>query len=62
MQNDNKHVPEFVLKDGDTAGIKIKTVKFYPQDIEKMEKMSLEERIAFKGKLKELGRYTYEED
>ncbi|MBO5739231.1 hypothetical protein J6R97_07820 [bacterium] len=38
-----------------------KKVKFYDEDIKKMESMNLEERVAYKAKLKAEKRYTYEE-
>ena len=34
-------------------------IKFYDEDLKKMETMSLEEKIEFKSKLKEEHRYTY---
>ncbi len=55
-----KHTPEFILKDGDTAGITVQKVKFFPEDIKKMRKMSLEERIAYKSELKRKGLYKTE--
>ncbi len=62
MNNNTNHIPEFILKDGDTAGITVQKVKFFPEDIEKMKKMSLEDRIAYKSRLKIEGKYTYEEN
>ena len=38
-----------------------KKVKFYPEDIEKMKNMSLEEKVEYKAKLKAEHKYTYEE-
>lgn len=59
--SDNKHTPEFILKDGDTAGITSKKVKFFPEDIEKMSHMTLDERIEYKSMLLEEGKHTYED-
>ena len=36
-------------------------VRFYPEDIDKMKNMSLEEKVEFKAKLKAEKRYTYED-
>ena len=41
---------------------KTKKVKFYDEDLRKMETMSLEERVEYKAKLKAERRYTYVED
>ena len=40
---------------------KTKKVKFYDEDLKKMESMTLEERVEYKAKLKAEKRYTYEE-
>lgn len=58
---DNEHTPEFVLKDGDTAGITVRKVKFFPEDVEKMAQMSIDERIEYKSMLLEEGKHTYED-
>ena len=50
--------------DSEMMGIEtaeIKKVKFFDEDIEKMKNMTLDERLAYKSKLKREGRYTYEE-
>ena len=39
----------------------VKKVKFYDEDLKKMESMTLEERVEYKAKLKAEKRYTYEE-
>ncbi len=48
------------LLKSETEGLKFKLVKlkFYPEDQEKMDKMSVRERIEYRRKLKEEGRYT----
>ena len=49
--------------DSEMMGIEtaeIKKVKFFDEDIEKMKNMTLDERLAYKSKLKREGRYTYE--
>lgn len=62
MQNNNiEHIPEFITQDGDTAGTKVRTMKFYQEDVDKMAKMSLDDMIEYKAKLIEDGKYTYEE-
>ena len=50
--------------DSEMMGIeisKIKKVKFFDEDIEKMKNMTQEERLEYKSKLKDEHRYTYEE-
>ena len=50
--------------DSEMMGIEIseiKKVKYFDEDIEKMKNMTLDERLAYKSKLKREGRYTYEE-
>ena len=50
--------------DSEMMGIEIaeiKKVKFFDEDIEKMKLMSDEEELAYMSKLKDEGRYTYEE-
>ena len=37
---------------------KVQKIKFYPEDEEKMNKMSVQERIQYKRKLKAEERYT----
>lgn len=39
-------------------GIKTTKVQFYPEDIEKLEKMSDEDAIKYKAKLIDAGKYT----
>lgn len=39
-------------------GIKTTKVQFYPEDIEKFEKMSDEDAIKYKAKLIDAGKYT----
>lgn len=60
-ENNNQHIPEFMTKEGSTEGIKVRTIKFYPEDTAKMAKMSLDEMYDYKSKLIEDGKYTYEE-
>ena len=50
--------------DSEMIGIEtaeIKKVKYFDEDMEKMKNMTLDERLAYKSKLKREGRYTYEE-
>ena len=56
-----EHVPEFIVRDGDTAGMKVRNMKFSKEETEKMSKMSLDEMMEHKAKLIEKGKYTYEE-
>lgn len=49
---DNNDIQEFEF----TA----KKIKWYPDDLEKMEGMTIEERIAYKRLLKQNHKYTYE--
>lgn len=48
--------------DCDNLEFQIQKIEFYPEDIKKMEKMSLDERIEYKRKLKEQERYKVIED
>lgn len=41
-----------------TMEFKTQKIKFYPEDIEKMKSMSVEEKINYAIKLREQGKYT----
>lgn len=41
-----------------TMKFKTQKIKFYPEDIEKMKSMSVEEKINYAIKLREQGKYT----
>ena len=56
------HIPEFITQDGDTAGMTVRVMKFYPEDEEKMAQMSLDEMMEYKAQLIEDEKYTYEEE
>lgn len=43
--------------DNDNLAFSVQRLKFYPEDQEKMDKMSVEERIQYRRQLKEEGRY-----
>lgn len=47
------------MKDEEMANMKFerKKIAFYPEDIEKMEKMSREEKMEYVKKLREDGKY-----
>ena len=51
---------EHVKNADDMGTMKFKTqkIKFYPEDIEKMKSMSVEEKINYAIKLREQGKYT----
>ena len=53
----NEYKPESITSDGDSAGIIISKIKFYPEDIEKLKKMSTNEAIVYKAKLIKLQKY-----
>lgn len=55
---EKKEIPSFIWGPDDYKGTKIIQLKFYPEDIKKMEKMSYEERILFKKQLMEQKRYS----
>ncbi len=46
----------------DNLQFKVKKIKFFKEDEEKMANMSLEEKIEYKLKLKSENRYTIVED
>lgn len=48
--------------DCDNLEFKIQKIRFYPEDIEKMKSMELNERIAYKRQLKENKQYIVLED
>ncbi len=47
----NEYKPESITRDGDNAGIIVSKIKFYPEDNEKLKKMSTKDAIAYKAKL-----------
>ena len=55
------HVPEFMTNENSSFGMKVRTMKFSPDDEEKMSKMTtFDEMYEYKAKLIEKGSYTYE--
>ena len=53
-----EHIPNSITTDDDLSGIKTTKIQFYPEDIEKFEKMSDEDAIKYKAKLIDAGKYT----
>lgn len=53
-----EHIPNSITTEDDLNGIKTTKVQFYPEDIEKFEKMSDEDAIKYKAKLIDDGKYT----
>jgi len=47
--------------ENDNLVFKRQILKFYPEDEEKMAKMSVQDRIEYRRKLKEEGRYTIDD-
>ena len=41
---------------------KARKIKWFDEDLKKMEKMTTEERIEYKSLLREKGQYSYEEE
>ncbi len=60
--NNEPHVPEFMTNENSSFGMKVRTMKFSPDDEEKMSKMTFDEMYEYKAKLIEEGNYTYEEE
>lgn len=54
---DERDLPNCVSDSGDCVGVTWSRVDFYPEDLEKMKNMTVEERIKFKRKLLEQKRY-----
>ena len=54
---DERDLPNCVSVSGDCVGVTWSRVDFYPEDLEKMKNMTVEERIKFKRKLLEQKRY-----
>lgn len=46
--------------DCDNLEFKVQKIHFFPEDVEKMKTMTIEERIEYKRKLKSEDRYTIE--
>jgi len=64
---DGKKVPKSELKFGtwdeaDMVGITVKHINLYPDDLKKMEKMSLEEAKIYQRKLIEENRFYYDNE
>ena len=53
------HIPEFITKDGDTAGASVREMIFSKKDTELMKKMALDEMMEYKANLIKDGKYTY---
>ena len=56
-KNENEQWRENSSHDCENLEFKVTTIKFYPEDEEKMKTMNLEEKNAFMLKLKIAGRY-----
>lgn len=55
--DDFKHIPDSVATETTLEGISISKIKFYPEDLKKMEKMSVEECLNYKKYLIEQDRF-----
>ena len=53
-----EHIPNSITTEEDLSGIKTTKIRFYPEDIEKFQKMSDEDAIKYKAKLIDAGKYT----
>lgn len=56
-----RDIPNCISTSEDVAGIKLKKVLYYPEDVAKMEKMSIDELKEYKKMLKKNGKYYYDE-
>lgn len=45
------------MSENDNLKFKKQVLEFYPEDVEKMEKMSVEERIAYRRQLKKENKF-----
>ena len=52
-----RDIPNFIGRPSDAEGITITRLKYYPEDIKKMEKMNVQEKIKYKNKLIEEKKY-----
>ena len=53
------HVPEFMTQENNSLGVKVRNMKFSPEDEEKMSKMTFDEMYKYKANLIKKGKYTY---
>ena len=60
--NNEPHIPEFMTQENNSSGMKVRTMKFSPEDEEKMSKMSFDEMYDYKKQLIKDGKYTYVEE
>ena len=58
INNKNNDENQAYPSDCDNLEFKIQKIEFFPDDIEKMKNMDIDEQIAYKGKLKAEQRYT----
>lgn len=56
--NKNEQLRNDYPSDCDNLEFKIQKIEFFPQDIEKMKSMNIDEQIEYKRKLKAEQRYT----
>ena len=56
-----RDVPNCISTENDVAGTKVKVVKYYQEDIEKMRSMTQEELKEYKKQLKKEGKFFFEE-
>lgn len=54
-----EHIPDFITKPDDNAGITVRKMIFSKEDEEKMATMTLEEMMNYKENLIKQGKYTY---
>lgn len=53
----NKHIPDSITQENDTAGLQVSKIQFYEDDLKKLEIMSLEEAMKYKAELIDSGKY-----
>ena len=54
----NDYTPESITREGDSSGIIVSKIKFYPEDIEKLKNLNSNDAITYKAKLIKSGKYT----
>ena len=52
-----RDIPNFIGRPSDVEGMTITRLKYYPEDIKKMEGMNIQEKIEYKNKLIEEKKY-----
>ena len=58
-QTDEPHIPNFMITPAEASGIRCRKIKFFPEDIEKMNGMTEAEMLKYKAMLKKNHKYYH---